>query len=149
MSRGGYERRPVSARSNVAVERRGVVGGVYQVEKALKMLDWPRWVNMGFRTGRQAFMTPRRASRQVRRAMSAYCDWGFLGLILVVIFIRTRVVAQILGGVLERVYCLKHVPLGFLVAERTSCDKKALRKSLRYAHGKYPTQNYLLARRHL
>lgn len=62
----------------------------------LKMLLSPSLLKMGFITGKQALMTPSKASRQVSRAIVAYCCIVFCALISVVILIRTTVMAQIL-----------------------------------------------------
>ena len=53
-------------------------------------------LTMGFKTGRQALMTPSRASRHVRRAIFIYRCRVFCALMLVVALMRTIVMAQIL-----------------------------------------------------
>ena len=50
----------------------------------------------GFATGRQALITPRDCSRQVRSAIDAYWSDEFVAVMSDVILIRTRVMIQML-----------------------------------------------------
>ena len=69
---------------------------VVRIRNELKMLVVHSFVKTGFITGKQALMTPSKASRQVRRAIIAYCCCVFCALMFVVITIRTTVMAQML-----------------------------------------------------
>ena len=59
-------------------------------------VESPNLLKMGFRTGRQALMTPRRASRQVKRASREYICWAFVPWFIEVISMRISVITQIL-----------------------------------------------------
>ena len=66
------------------------------VRNVLKMLVAPSLLKTGFITGKQALMTPSKASRQVRRAIIVYCCGVFCAVMSVVTLTRATVMAQIL-----------------------------------------------------
>lgn len=47
-------------------------------ESHAEALESPNLMKIGLRTGRQALMTPRRASRPVKRAISEYTSWALV-----------------------------------------------------------------------
>ena len=65
-------------------------------ESHAEVLESPNLLTTGLRTGRQALMTPRSASRLVKSARSEYICWALVPWFLVVIIIRISVITQIL-----------------------------------------------------
>lgn len=99
-------------------------------ESQLLALEEPSLVKTGFMMGKQALMTPRRASRSANSPMRLYLDPRLEPLISVVIFIRTIVIMQILMVV-------------------NTIGRGYSRASVHYAQSKHPTQHHLLASGHL
>lgn len=67
----------------------------------------PNLLKTGFITGKQAQMTPKRASRHVRRESFSYCGSLSCALMLVAVLILAIVMAQILYGKSIRIHSFR------------------------------------------
>lgn len=101
----------------------------------------PSLLKMGLRTGRQALMTPRRASRQVKRARREYICWALVPWFIVVMSILMRVMTQILHPSLGRGFADRGI--------KELCEADEGKLDIHDAQTKHAAQRPLLAHSHL